>query len=509
MGQGHVSARRHALIAAVALGVQCATLPAQGIVYRESWSHLHLEQRRLEVLHELRSRPAEDADAVARLFAAPDRGEPWRRIAEVMAMLRGVAADDAFVLRAAMCAFVLPEVADPDGANTECRVTNVSAFLPTSLPLPPALAIEVVVHDSRGEQVWSGQIVGEPTLENLRMARTVTRIPSDRLPDGSYFATVRTCIGGKQPGPGDPTLRWPLHVLRGFQARCEAAMARAAEVGPAQEPLSRALVAGLARPLHRTYHGEAFEGTSRALADLHRLEHALQNLDDQRHVLDGMAGDVPVQLVDGGLRCIVRLPEPFASERAARPLVVFAAASPAWDAGITRPAAPATRGPGWLAEELPVFGARAGCDVMFVESPGGGRDHAPALAAAIEGGKRLLGTGGKPVLLVCDRESASVAALHVERLRSVISGLVLVGSGGMSGAVLDGLGSFPVRMVPVNGHTGSDGLRRSLDYVKARAGAGEWRGDVARLVEAEPTWVFAVPLLADAIEAFAIGQFAR
>jgi hypothetical protein len=75
--------------------------------------------------------------------------------------------------------------------------------------------------------------------------------------------------------------------------------------------------------------------------------------------------------------------------------------------------------------------------------------------------------------------------------------------------VLDGLGPLPVRMQPVPGGPGSDGLQRSLDYVALRAAAGEWRGDVGRLDERQLPWSLALPLLADKIEAFAAQIFER
>lgn len=509
MGEGQVSTAGWALILAAA--VVLPALPAQGIVYRERWGYLHLENRRFEVLRDLRTAAAADAERLARLLAEPDGGMPWTRIAQASAMLRGVEADDPYVLRTAMSVFVLPEVADPEGRNETCRVTNVSVFLPCVVPLPNELAIDFELRDAAGKVVWQDRIAGELSIEDLRMGRPVVRVPAAELADGSYELTVRTVVDGKSPGPKDPVLQWPMHVLRGYQARCEQALLASRAAGEKLDELPRSLLAGCVSRVTNTYFGEAFEGTSRAIADLERLELALRNVEAGKHVLMGMRGDVPVQFADGGLPCLVRLPGEFGADekRSGKPLVVFAAASPCFDMATHRPTAPSTRGPAWLAMELPDFGQGAGCDVAFVDSPGEGRDYAPHLVRAVQGIKTVLGTGDRPVVLVCDREAASVAALHAGVVREHVAGLVLVGSGGMTGKTIDALDPLAVRLVPTRGHPGAEALRRSLDYAQQRPAAGTGAGSFARLVEHEPAWPFAVPLLASEIETFAAEVFAR
>lgn len=509
MGEGQVSTAGWALI--LAASVVLPALPAQGLVYRERWGYLHLENRRFELLGGLRKAAAAEGERVARSLAEPDGGMPWARIAQASAILRGVEADDVYLLRTAMSVFVLPEVADPEGRNETCRVTNVSAFLPCVVPLPDELAIDLELRDAAGKVVWQDRLAGELSIEDLRMGRPVARVPAGELADGSYEITVRTVVDGKAPGPKDPVLRWPLHVLRGYQARCEQALLAARAVGEKLDELPRSLLTGCAARVTNAYFGEAFEGTSRAIADLERLELALRNVEAEKHVLTGMRGDVPVKFADGGLACVVRLPTLFGAdaERVSKPLVVFAAASPCFDMATHRPTAPSTRGPAWLAMELSDFGHRTGCDVAFVDSPGEGRDYGPHLVRAVQGIKTVLGTGDRPVVLVCDREAASVAALHAAVLREHPAGLVLVGSGGMTGNTIDALGSMAVRLVPTLGHPGAEALRRSLEYAQRRSTAGSGSGSFARLVEHEPAWPFAVPLLAAEIETFAAEVFAR
>ena len=75
---------------------------AQGPVYRERWGFLHLENRRAEVFDELRGRSAEDVAKVSALLADTTNGIPFIPVAKALAFLRGVPADDAFVMRAAL-----------------------------------------------------------------------------------------------------------------------------------------------------------------------------------------------------------------------------------------------------------------------------------------------------------------------------------------------------------------------------------------------------------------------
>jgi hypothetical protein len=505
MGPSQLSAA-WALIAAGA--VAAPSLCGQGPVYRERWGYLHLENRRFELLQALRAAEASAAARAADRLAEPDGGVPFAAVARALASLRGVAADDRFLLRSMLSTYVLPEVADPDGAQEVCRRTNVSLFLPFAMPLPPEIAFELEVRDAAGDRIWSVRFGEDPTLEDLRMARLAVPVPAGEFADGSYRLRLLTLFGGAAPGPDDPVLEWPCHVLRGYQARCEAAFAAVGERVAALGDEQRALLLGLAAPVQRAYGGEAFDGTSDAVVDLLRLEQALQNLAADRHVLSGLVGDVPVYLASAGARglaAVLRLPADFApGQRRGRPLVVFAAAAPAYDQSPRRPTAPVARSPRWTALELATFGQGSGCDVAFLESPGERRDYVAELQAGLVALRQVLGVDDAPLLLVCDGEAASIAAFHAARLAGHVSGLVLIGAGAISGQVLDALGALPVRMQPLRGSRSSEGMQRSLDYVLARTAAGAWRGDVERLAAREVPWPLALPLLQPELEAFAL-----
>ncbi|MBL8748421.1 MAG: hypothetical protein JNK78_04625 [Planctomycetes bacterium] len=503
MGEGHVSA----CLGALTWAAFAAFAPAQGVAYRERWTYLHLESRRLDVLGELRGRPADVRTDVARIFAEPVEHLGFPAVAKALARLRGVPADDAFAYRTAVCVYLLPEVADPDGKNEVCREVNVSAFVPCALPRPKSVSFDFDVRDKGGESVWTGTFDSDPESDDVRLGRTSVKVPAGSLADGSYELTVRTRIDGSLPGPADPVLRWPMHVLRGFQARSEAALAAARDLAPADE-LPAALLAGIAAPVAQAHGGEAFAGRSRAVADLERLELALRNVRAGKPVLSGMTGDVPCALPTGEdpLACVLRL-RAESPDDAPRPLVVLAGATPAYDAGVARPIAPASRAPMWLAMELPAFGVRDGFDVVFLESPGGGRDYGRHLLAAIDRSKDVMRTGDRPVVLVCDREAASVAALRVDSLRRRLAGLVLLGSGGITTKALEGLGDFAVRLRPLHGHAGSGNIESVLAWVRSRGDT--WRGDVTLLGEGDLPWPFGVPLAESEIAAFAAHCFAR
>jgi hypothetical protein len=518
MGPSHLPAARALITTIFAAAMTCTVaVRAQGPVYRERWGYLHLERLRDQLLQELRGCDAGTVARIAELLVEPDGGIPFAPVARAMAQLRGVPADDNFLLRSMVSTFVLPEVADPDGRNEVCRRTNVSLFLPYSMVLPEDLVFDFEVRNAGGDRVWGARLGDAPTLEDLRMARLVAPIPAGELADGSYRLEVRTRIGTADPGPKDPVLQWPFHVLRGYQGRCEAALLAVDEREPALAPEARGILRGCAAPVQQSYFGEAFEVESDAVHDLQRLEQVLANVAAERQPLTGLTGAVPVQLSSPvpsaeprGLAAMLRLPEAFEPGTVrGRPLVVFAAGAPTYDITQKRPTSPASRDPRWLAHELASFGRDLGCDVAWLESPGDLRDYIGALRTALPALRSIFGTGDAPLLLVAEGEAATIAAFHMGRLAEQMQGLVLVGAGAMNGTVLDGLGALPVRLQPLQGAPGSEGLQRSLDYVARRIAAGEWHGDVARLSDRELPWLLSLPLLVPEIEAFAGRVFGR
>ncbi|HEU4417920.1 MAG TPA: hypothetical protein VFT55_03220 [Planctomycetota bacterium] len=505
MGQGQLLAAAAALMVGAVFSANAA---AQGPVYRERWAWLHLERRRAELREEIAARAPADREQVARILAEPTVGSPFLPVAKALAVARGTTADESFVLRAAVSVYVLPEVADPDAAKEVCRGTNLSVFLPFSPPAPGELAFDVEVHDEKGAKVWATKIERNTTVADLRQAQAVAVVPAVELADGTYRVHVRTLIDGQGPRAADPALSWRFHVLRGYQARSEGAVRDARAVVETLEQPQRALLSGLEAPVLRAYYGEAFEVESNAVVELQRLELAVRNVAQRKPVLAGMSGRVLTALPSVGtvpLSCVLCLPasvEP-------RPLVVLASGAPAYDLMAYRPTAPATRGPVWTAHELAQFAAQRDWNIAFLDSPGGARNFMADVCSGITTLRALLHSEDQPVVLVCDREAATVASFHVDRLRELVSGLVLVGGGALQGKTLDGLGALAVRLAPLHGYPGTEGLQRTLDEAARRRAEQAWSGNVERLATHEPPWTMGLPLLAEDIERFAAHVFTR
>ncbi len=509
MGQGALLAVAAALTRGVRLAAVVVALAtavtAQGPAYRERWSYLHLEARRVEVQRELAGRDVAAHDRVAELLCEPHQGVPFRPLANALAYLRGVEPDDAWLLRCTIAMFVLPEVSDPDAANAICRAAHVSVLLPYTVPLPGPLAFAISVRDAHGDVVWSHELA-DVDARDLRLGQPSVEVPSASLADGAYRVRCETRIGGAGPRPGDPQCEWTFHVLRGYQARAERAMATAREVAGTLPPADHAWLGGATAAVQRAFTGEPWAVASDAVRDLERLERVLANVDAERAIDDGLGGDAMLALpVPGGapLRCTLRP----ARGAAAQPLVVFAGAAPAFDPGLDRPVAPSSRDPAWLAHELAGFGDGR-WHVAFLESPGVGRDYAPALRGALELLPRITGAGDAKPLLVVEREAATIVALRLAEFRQLVCGLVLVGGGGIPGPALLANGDLPVRVAAARG-AGEEPLQRVIDFVALQQQRGTWHGDVAWLSPRRPPWTAAVPLLARELEAFARECFAR
>ncbi|MBL8725486.1 MAG: hypothetical protein JNK49_15700 [Planctomycetes bacterium] len=507
MGERTLSSGRVALIAS-ALGV----LPAQGPVYRERWGHLFLEQRRAELGRELAGRDAEVRQQIAELLAVPTRGLPFLPEARALAQLRGVAADPAFVLRQALGVFPLPEVVDPEAANEQCRNLNASVFLPVTVPDAGVLEFELLLRDAAGAVVWRTVLAKDTAVSDLRLARPAAQVPGQELANGSYELQVVARVDGREPRATDPALRVRCHVLRGYQARAEAAMAAAKAMAAAASELPQALLQGLRAEVERAYHGEAFDVASTAVLDLERLERAVANLREDRHVLAGIEGLVPTMVpgAAGPMRVVLRLSAERhpAAAPTARPLVVFAGGSPAFDLDGVRPAAPLTRSPRWPAAALADFGATLDADVAFVESTGHGRNHGQELAAVIAALRRLWGGPDAPLCLVAEREAATVVGLQAERFVPGLRGLVLVGGAGLALPALERLAGVPVRFARVVGNPADAAQQRLLDHLQRNPEAAG-RADVQWLTAAPVPWTCALESLRGPLEAFAAAVLPR
>ncbi|MFN8825092.1 MAG: hypothetical protein ACK501_09000 [Planctomycetota bacterium] len=505
MGEGQL------LLAAAALTALSFAVPAvaQGPLYRERWGFQLLEHRRHEVLAALRERPPEVHAEVARLLAAPENGQPFAPVAAALALVRGATLDDAFRLRAAIGAYVLPEVCDPEARNTLCRTVNVSIFVATPMPLPGVVVCDVVARDASGAERWRTTLErrddgAEFTLEDLRMGRPSVSVPCQEWADGTYTLDVVTRIDGKLPAAGAPVLSWSFHLLRGYQARAEAAMAAATADAAKRAPFERAVVHGMAERVQRAYQGEAFPVRSEAVQELLRLERALQNLAGGKPVLAGIDGEVALGLPSGVAVPVAAVLRPARGD-GQRPVVIFASGTPCYDLSPRRPSSPATRDPAWAAQALAGFAAERAWHQVFLESPGAGRDYFTAVRSVLASLPSLLPGGRGPVLLVAEREAAAVVGLQLQRLREELSGVVLVGGGVFPRPIAVATAGLPVRFARVHGTPANDAMANLIDFC---AQSTEPKGlDVRWLADGEAAWPLALPLHAAAIEAFAASVF--
>ncbi|MGK0202444.1 MAG: hypothetical protein ACI9S9_001511 [Planctomycetota bacterium] len=487
--------RRHSVLGAclslvIATSMTPASACAQGPVYRERWGYLHLENRRAEVFHELRGRSPEHVKKVAELLVSPDHGIPFAPVANALAFLRGVEADEAFLMRASLATYVLPEVVDPASSLATCRSANFSISLPFTMKSPGAMTFELTVRNAAGEKVWSNLVERNCSIADLRMAQTTASAPGAELPDGTYEVELRALFDGKQPREHDPQLRWPFYVMRGYQQRAEAAMANAVILRRELEPQSKALLDGLHAQVTRAFTGEAFAVRSDAVRDLELLDAGLANLAAGRSPLASLTGNVATAMPAGDIvqPCILRMPK----DSLPHPMVVFATGSPAYDIGSRRPTAPVMRESSWLLQELAGFGVTEKWHIATVGSPGGGRPYANALFATLQALPKVLPTGGRKPLLVCDREAAAVVGIQLTKFLPHISGVVFVGSGAMPGPAIAKLGSLPVRFVSLAGYPGSAAVDRTLQYLAAKRKAGKSMPDITLLHGRQEPWLFGV-----------------
>lgn len=494
----------HLLICAVG-AMATADASAQGPVYRERWGYLHLENRRAQVFDELAARSAEDVAKVSAMLVANDEGVPFRPVAKALAHLRGVACDDAFLLRSAIGMFLLPEVVDADSTVEMCRSANFSLFLPFSLKAPGAMSFELIVRDTSGAQVWSKVLDRNIEMRDLRMAQIRGSVPAEKLPDGTYEVELRTMLDGKGPRAKDPVLRWQFHSLRGYQARAEKALAIAVTDRGDYEPELRSHLDGIALHVSRAFSGEAFAVKSDGVRDLERLEKCLDNLANKRAPLTGLTGRIATAMPVAEIvqPCTFRSPK----DKSPHPMVVFVTGAPAYDTGSRRPTAPAMREGSWLWRELGDFGVAEQWHVVACDSPGGGRPFGKALLATLQSLPSVLSTGGQKPLLVCDREAAGVVSLQLPKFRAHISGVVFVGGGAIPPNAVKQLQGLPVRMVKLAGYPGTRAIDRMLTYVGAIEKEGGEALDISLLHERQEPWLFGIARSRAELRAFAAQVF--
>lgn len=489
-------------ILALALGALPPPATAQGPLYRERWGYRHLELRRQEVLREMAGRDRDTRAQVADVLAQLDEGLPFRGPARALALLRRVECDDAFLFRTVLSAYVLPEVVDPKGGNESCRDLNLSLFLPFPTPQPGKASFAVTVAAAGGGIVFETRVTEDTAVDDLLMARARAMVPCAGLPDGRYEARIETLLDGEGPRPGDPVLRHTFHVLRGYQERAEAALQGANPALARLQDPAFSLLKGIAMEVNRTYTGEAGAGPNDAVRDLELLEQALQNVAEERAVLHGMTGLVETALPAPGdhvLGAALRLP----ADRAPRPLVVIAGGAPAYDERGRRPDDPRARSARWLHDQCASAWPADRFHLCVLDSPGAGFDYAAALERSLAALRQLLPVADDRVFVVLEREAAVALCFQPAILARAVRGISLVSGGALPREVLQAAGTLAIQAIPLHGHPGGEGLRRTAKLLAGDYGPVEFAGSYRLENAMDRSWVLGVPACLDLIVPFA------
>jgi hypothetical protein len=370
-------------------------------INHHQWSWLM--QRRLELLVAVRDRPAEVRDAVAVALTRVDEAVPLLTWARAMALVRGVEADAGFCFRAGLQLMALPEVVSKETFDhVAVTVYAPHLHLTGKLPKPKRFGFEVVVSDASGAVVHRGEIRESEDFSSLREFRTVYKVPTAELADGTYRVRVDTVLEGTGPRPHDVGLEVAFHVLAGYKARAEAFrvapgatdfVARADEFAP----LPRAQLLGAAAGASRPFDGTPGVDPGFAVRDLLRAERILANLGQGRAAFDGLSGYVETALPAGEGEVIYAslrlpptgLPAPSSWARgsaawqalARRPLLLMMGRLPSWDVDDRRPSA--RRRAVRSGRSVPGRGARVTRPATADERPPARDAHGPAWRVAV------------------------------------------------------------------------------------------------------------------------------
>lgn len=468
-----------------------AVVPAQGPLHRENWAHSHLLWRREQLLARLDAAPADARAKVLELLDEPDQGLPFRNVARALALLAGREFDDTLLFRSMLCAFVLPEVVDPDSSREDCRSLNVSVFLPARVQPSGAASFRLVVRDTSGTIVHEGADAVACSLDDLRLAQCPLSVPCADLPDGEYTVELLTEVAGTTSTEGDPRLVHRFAVLRGYQQRAEAATSAAARVAPDASGMAGSSLLAVAAEVSRAYSGEAPHGDAAGREDLLLLERMLARLAKGEDLLGGEQGDQLVGLPTGSARPLSAVLRRPASGKASR-LAVVVGGSPFYQVDGPRPGAPATTSPRWTARACHDFGPE-GTAVLFVESPGAMARWVEALGGGIEAAQRALGIEPAQTILVVERDAAVAACFGLAALLPRIQSLQLVNGGVLSRTALESLSGREVVAYVPRGLLGR-GLVHTRDVAQGSQGPIQLGGRFVWVAMDEHPWQFALPL---------------
>ncbi len=437
---------------------------------------------------------------------------------------RGIEVDDAARFRGGLVAFVVPEIVDQ--AKFQEIYVTMRLFRKRDEVAPVRFVVRLL--DGAGDSVRQIEIDEGTSIDGLLRVAARGSIPVGDLDDGRYRIEVETLLGDESPIDGQPKFATEVIIDRSYSGRIAKqplyldpfhpdAAARAEKVTAALDGLAARVPGAAGRAawmdammrVYRPFRGEAPVVTTRALADLARLERITANLRDGEDPYAGMTGrltiGVPVgESVGKTAKSLLETQyasvsvELLASNSGERPLVLFLPSAPSWDGGTDRPSGVKSEAPAWLWSELERMGFDAAGEfhTAIMESPGRMKSPLLALPKVVQYLQTILPVDGDRVVLVGDRGGAYCVSRALVAHPDLARGAVLVNGGALSNPDLEKLGDKHFMLVPSAGHPSEVHLESLQKRAEGRANAGMLEGADLR------PWPIAVPLASRAIEGF-------
>ncbi len=450
---------------------------------------MRLERRGYAWLQELRQQlflRSHDAELdvrrrIAARLAEVGSDTPFTVVADALAIAAGAEPDDLARFRAGVMALVLPEAVDQDTYHE----VHVTMYAPRVVPDVGTCAFEVLLRDAKGETRHRELVTEKTAVEDLLRARPTVAIEVKDLPAGRYHVDVRTLVDDQPPRAQDVVAGADFWIVPGFKTRAEA-LPLATDTTPEtslrveqlasripesrRDAFSRAMLNGALWQVDRVYNAEPGAPGADPAAELQRAEAIYANLCANRPALHGLSGRmnlaVPVDRVPGEVgepqvmaAVSVDVPDADHADHA-KPLCLFVAGAPTWDAHADRPSTPESTDPGWLRAKLDAagFDSEHRYHVVVLESPGRFSSAPRAVENALRWIERLLPIDGKRTVWIGEREGAyAVSRAAVEDPESPL-GIVLATGGLLTADDLEAHPDLFVLGLPAQGHPSTSAL---------------------------------------------------
>ena len=472
-----------ATIAGAVLAVTAVSVtPTPGQVLQiERRAYSHLMELRTELVAAWSKGDAELRTRLGAALESDAQGNPFVPTARALAVARGVACDPEFLFRTAIHCFALPEILDP----AEFQELSVTMHLPFTVPLPGKLRFELFATDADGKRRALWRITENTALEDLERFRAVARIPVAELGDlRRLSAAVVPATNATDPGVPNPSVHLepsaPVQVVPGFKARVEALRLARSELGTRAGVRDLAVLDGALAMVDRVWDGEPRAGDNEAINDLRAAERMAANLREHRAPLAGLAKAAPfteLQRVTIGVAFGPGAGAAWTASvalgaTASRPrwLLVVLPGTPIWPTHLGGPTSPEATPPGLVLDHLLAMqhAKLADARVVVLESPGRIRDPATSLAKVCGELREIFDCKSEPLVVLAEREGATVAAMALVREPKFADAVVLVDGGSFQPTDFDRSSTVPMLGIAARHQISSENLRRANRLARAR-----------------------------------------